>query len=225
MGKSLPANAGDIGDSGSIPGSGRSPGVGNGNWFHYFCLENSMDRGAWWAAVHGIAELDMSESTLSCYYASCAPVSEIIKVAPVQRIQQKFRKRMCHCGWWLTACSTDVFVRKPHGQSKANSSLGSAKYILRAHILALLMWKTRENDGLDGFQTLSTPSQLPCNGQKHELICRKAPEPPEALKLQGEEQDQLCHGRRLEPAPCWICLLGNENRVQGGWVACSSSHS
>ena len=46
---------------------------------------------------------------------------------------------MCHCGWCLAACSTDVFVRKPHGQTKANSSSGSVKYILRVHILALLM--------------------------------------------------------------------------------------
>ena len=44
------------GDLSSIPGSGRSPGEGNGNSFQYFCLENSMDRGAWWATVHGIAK-------------------------------------------------------------------------------------------------------------------------------------------------------------------------
>ena len=47
--KNLPANAGDSGDTGSIPGSERSPGVGNGKLLQYFCLENSMDRENWWA--------------------------------------------------------------------------------------------------------------------------------------------------------------------------------
>ena len=56
MVKNLPAYAGDLG---SIPGSGRSPREGNGNPLQYSCLENPMDRGAWWATVHGIAELDM----------------------------------------------------------------------------------------------------------------------------------------------------------------------
>ena len=41
---------------GLIPGWGRSPGEGNGNALHYSCLENSMDRGAWWAVVHGVAK-------------------------------------------------------------------------------------------------------------------------------------------------------------------------
>ena len=44
----------NAGDPGSISGSGRSPGVGNGNPFQYSCLENSTDRGAWWATVHGV---------------------------------------------------------------------------------------------------------------------------------------------------------------------------
>ena len=44
------------GDSGSIPGLGRSPGEGNGNPLQYPCPENLMDRGAWWAAVHGVAK-------------------------------------------------------------------------------------------------------------------------------------------------------------------------
>ena len=53
------ANAGDIRDVSSIPGSGRSPGGGHGNPLQYFCLENPMDRGAWQAIVPGIAkELD-----------------------------------------------------------------------------------------------------------------------------------------------------------------------
>ena len=44
------------GDPGSIPGSGRSPGGGNGNPLQFLCLENAMDRGARWATVHGVAE-------------------------------------------------------------------------------------------------------------------------------------------------------------------------
>ena len=44
------------GDLGSIPGLGRSPGEGNGNQLQYPCLESLMDRGAWWAAVHGVAK-------------------------------------------------------------------------------------------------------------------------------------------------------------------------
>ena len=56
MVKNLLANARDIRDVGSIPGSGRSPGEGNGNPLQYSCLENSTDRGAWWATVHGVAK-------------------------------------------------------------------------------------------------------------------------------------------------------------------------
>ena len=63
MVKNLPANEGDARDLGSIPGSGRSPGEGNGNSLQYSCLENPMDRGAWWATVHSVAELDMTEVT------------------------------------------------------------------------------------------------------------------------------------------------------------------
>ena len=51
--KNVPANAGD---AGLIPGSGRSPGGGNGNPLQYSCLENPMDRGAWGATVHGVAK-------------------------------------------------------------------------------------------------------------------------------------------------------------------------
>ena len=56
MVKNASANAGDTGDMSLIPESGRSPGEGNGNPFQYSCLENSMDRGAWWAIVHGAAK-------------------------------------------------------------------------------------------------------------------------------------------------------------------------
>ena len=56
MVKNLPVNAGDTGDVGLIPGSGRSLGGGNGNLVWYSCLENPMDRGAWRAAVHAVTE-------------------------------------------------------------------------------------------------------------------------------------------------------------------------
>ena len=52
--KNPPTNAGDIGDAGWIPGLGRSPGEGNGNPPQYSCLENTMNRGAWRATVHGV---------------------------------------------------------------------------------------------------------------------------------------------------------------------------
>ena len=58
--KSLPANAGDIRDTGLIPGLGRSLGGGNSNRLQYSCLGNPMDRGAWWATVHGV--------NISCCY-------------------------------------------------------------------------------------------------------------------------------------------------------------
>ena len=54
--KKPPANAGAAGDMGSIPMLGKSPGGGNGNPLQYSCLGNHMDRGAWWAAVHGVTK-------------------------------------------------------------------------------------------------------------------------------------------------------------------------
>ena len=56
MVNNLPANAGNIRDTGSIPRSGRSPGGGHGNPLQFSYLENPMDRGAWWATVHGVAK-------------------------------------------------------------------------------------------------------------------------------------------------------------------------
>ena len=54
--KNTPANSGDIRDMGSIPGMGRSPGGGYGNPLQYSCLENPMNREAWWATFHGVTK-------------------------------------------------------------------------------------------------------------------------------------------------------------------------
>ena len=63
MGKESAYNARNTRDAGSIPGSGRSPGEGHSNPLQYSCLENPMDKGAWQATVHRVAELDMTEAT------------------------------------------------------------------------------------------------------------------------------------------------------------------
>ena len=63
MVKNQLVNAGGIRDVGSIPGLGRSPKEGNGNPLQYSCLENSMDRGAWWATAHGVTKSQARLST------------------------------------------------------------------------------------------------------------------------------------------------------------------
>ena len=74
--KNPPANAGDMG---SIPGLGRSPGGGRGKLLHYSCLENSMDRGAWWATVHGIAKSQTQLST----HATCLLKTVVFQLSAV----------------------------------------------------------------------------------------------------------------------------------------------
>ena len=65
--KNPAATAGDLRDPGSIPGSRRSPGGGHGNPVQCSCLENPMDRGAWWATAHGVAESERTEATEHSY--------------------------------------------------------------------------------------------------------------------------------------------------------------
>ena len=89
MVKNPPAKAGDIRDTASIPGSERSPGLGNGNPLWYFCLENSMDRGTWQATVHGIAESDTTEHardtfTSESYWENFNNVSKTLPILPLK---------------------------------------------------------------------------------------------------------------------------------------------
>ena len=67
--KNPPASVGDSRDSSLIPKSKRYPGVENGNPFQYSCLENSIDREVWWATVHRVIELNMTETTHSHTHA------------------------------------------------------------------------------------------------------------------------------------------------------------
>ena len=76
--KNPPSNAGDIRDMDLIPRSGRFPGRGHGNPIQYSCLENPMDRGAWRATVHSIAESDMTESTCTHTHKYIRNITEVI---------------------------------------------------------------------------------------------------------------------------------------------------
>ena len=70
VGEESACSAGVAGDVGSILGSGRSPGGGHGNPVQYSCLENSMNRGTWWTAVHGVAESDTAKQVrISCVWS------------------------------------------------------------------------------------------------------------------------------------------------------------
>ena len=88
--QNLPAKAGDIRDSGLIPGLGRSPGGGHGNPLQCSCPENPMDRGAWKAAVHGVAKsptwlkwlsmyVSLDSVVDSCFYTYC--LNFLVKIA------------------------------------------------------------------------------------------------------------------------------------------------
>ena len=99
----LPANAGDAGDTSSVPGLGRLPGVGNGNPLQYSCLENSMDREAWQATVHGItkSETQMSDwaqmHSLECSTSREWLLSLCVYVSPSGWFQLYLNPLSCCC--------------------------------------------------------------------------------------------------------------------------------
>ena len=69
--KNPPAYAGDVRDVASIPGWGGSPGGGHGSSLQYSCLENPMDRAAWWATVHRSAKSQDTAEVTACMHAKC----------------------------------------------------------------------------------------------------------------------------------------------------------
>ena len=93
------ANAGDTRDSGSIPGLGRSPGEGNDKPLQYSCLENSMDRGVWWATVHGVAKNRTQLNNFIFTFTETLTTNQAVLEAvdttdtPIQRKDIQTRKR------------------------------------------------------------------------------------------------------------------------------------
>ena len=95
MVKNAPANAGGSRDMGSTPRLGKSLGVGNGNLLQYSCLENSMDREAWWAIIHEVAKSQtwLSDWALSIPWYGCVPyLTSVFNHSP-------FEGWMC-CFWF-----------------------------------------------------------------------------------------------------------------------------
>ena len=80
--KNLPANARDVTDESSVPGSGRSSEGGHGNLFQYSCLENPMDRGAWWAVSTGLQRVGHCWSDLASMHGNEGPAHCSWRVAP-----------------------------------------------------------------------------------------------------------------------------------------------
>ena len=96
MVKYLPANAGDTGDASLLPGSGRSPGEGNGKPLQYSCLENPMDRGNWWARVHGVAK-------------SWTQLSEHARTHPAYEDETNADQLVGECNHYLNSSHLDPF--------------------------------------------------------------------------------------------------------------------
>ena len=96
--KNLPANAGDIRDADSFPGLGRSPGGGHDNPFQYSCLENHMDKGAWWAAVQWVSKSQTWLKWLSRHTLNVVLDFQLIPVYLsyyfISRSSKNFRIRM-----------------------------------------------------------------------------------------------------------------------------------
>ena len=122
--KNLPVNAGDAGDMGSVPGSGRSPGEENGNPLQCSCLDNPMDRRTWWVVVHGVTEeSDMTEQ-INKHTHVCTHTCTCAHTCTQTHSGQGYWQVMatpwppvtsdteCHCNTWRAKATNDMEARK-----------------------------------------------------------------------------------------------------------------
>ena len=130
------------GDSGLIPGSGRSPGEGKGNPLQYSCLENPMDRGAWWAAVHEVAVSDMTERlwlslSLSVLYSRSLLV--IYFIYQFSSVQSLSRVRLFVTPW-ITAHQASLSITNSRSSLKLMSieSVMPSSHLILCRPLLLL---------------------------------------------------------------------------------------
>ena len=110
--KNPPAKAGDVGNPGLIPGSGRSPAEENGNPHQYSCLDNPMGRGAWWATVHEVTKSETWLKKLSMQ------MMKLINCG-------KFWKRWEYQTTWPASWETYMQVRKQHLEPDMEQQTGS----------------------------------------------------------------------------------------------------
>ena len=130
-GKEFACNAGDSGDTGSVPGLGTSPGGGSSNPLQYFCLENSMDRGAWWATVH---EITKSQTLLSTHTVK----SECELQIPVSSVQSFSRVQLLATPW-TAACQASLSITNSRSLLKLLTieSVMPSNHLILCHPLLL----------------------------------------------------------------------------------------
>ena len=159
-GKMSDGNAGDLG---SIPGSVRSPGEGNGNPLQYSCLENPMDGGAWWATVHGVAKSWTRLSNFTHFTQRASLVAQRVKYLTAMweiRVQSLGRKYPLEEKWQPTPVllpgefyGREAWWATVHGVAKSGTRLSDFTFTFktnlpkrpRAPILYLSAWSPSEN--------------------------------------------------------------------------------
>ena len=199
----------NVGDLGSIPGFGRSPGEGKGNPLQYSCLENSMDR-AWWAAVHMVAELDMTEwlsLSLSIYiYTHTPQLSWPWEPIQTQKLDWwRFKHQTYRTGymerfpWWLSdkesacqckKCRFNPWVEKIPWRRKwqATPVFLSGKSYGQRSVEGYSPWGHKESDTTERLSTYLGGQSLPITKECAEI---HTPIPPGEMRPHGNVDQML----------------------------------